>query len=133
MNSELVPAAIGYFPSAENINDLQNCLPEEWREIIKPTSKYEDMFSDSAVDKIFVPSVTEIFGSSENLCQKQYQFFKNVNTKKRFNNKGAVAYWIRKFDKENSERTFLVVDTDEKVTASTEDFYAFLTPCFSVY
>lgn len=45
-----------------------NCLPKEWKFIVKPVKKYSDNGSKTTVsettDKIFIPSETEIFGAT---------------------------------------------------------------------
>ena len=100
--------------------DIFNALPEEWRNIISPCTKYTDntgggiddsSFVISTVDKIFLLSEYEVFGkqayanTAEQNYQQQYDYFKNGNSRIHNSHKNLNSpchWWLRSAQNSNS-------------------------------
>lgn len=87
-----------------------NALPADWRDAISACTKYSDntgggsdtaSYVTSTSDKIWLLAEFEAFGtryyanSAEQKYQKQYDYYKNGNSRIRYkhNNTGAACYW----------------------------------------
>lgn len=92
---------------------LLACLPSDLREVISNCTKYTDntggtsntaSYVTATSDKIFIPAEFEVFGartnanSAEQSYQKQYDYYKAGNSKKRYhhaNTSVSLDWWLR--------------------------------------
>lgn len=107
---------------------IKNALPSAWRSVIKATTKYSDntgggndtaSYVTSTSDEIFLPAEFEVHGartyanSAEQNKQKQYDYFKNGNSKicyKHNATSSACGWWCRSVIATNNS-AFLDVNT----------------------
>lgn len=126
-----------------------SALPTDLQSVISACTKYTDntgggsdtaSYVTSTSDKIFLPSEYEIQGarsyanSAEKNYQKQYDYYKNGNSKVMYNHNStssAVLWWLRSPYSSNST-LFCIVSTDGSAyysSASTSNGFA---PCFTI-
>lgn len=106
-----------------------NALPADWRNVIVACTKYSDntgggnntaSYVTATQDKIWLLAEFEVFGtryyanSAEQNYQKQYDYYKNGNSRVKYkhNDTGAACgWWLRAVNATNADR-FRVVYTD---------------------
>lgn len=108
-------------------SEFKNCLPSDLKNIIKTTTKYSDntgggsdisSYVSSTKDAIFLLSEFEVFGdriyanSAEKGLQAQYQYYKNGNSKVKYEHNSTdnkVLWWMRSVNV-NNLTGFCIVD-----------------------
>ena len=126
-----------------------SALPSDLQAVISACTKYTDNTgggSDTASyvtatsDKIFLPSEFEIQGarsyanSAEKNYQKQYDYYKNGNSKVMYNHNStssAAWWWLRSPDSGNSTR-FCGVDADGSANYYAASISSGFAPCFTI-
>lgn len=111
-------------------------MPKKWKNIIKKSRKYN--WGTNGVKYLyFIPSRREIFGTGGNSTyEKQYQYYKNGNTKERYNGNGVFSvdekkYWIR--DCVKSGEIYYCVDESGNAVQENARMSLGLAPCFALY
>ena len=130
-------------------SNIFDALPEEWKNIISPCTKFTDntgggvddsTFVTSTVDKIFLLSEFEIFGKraysnlAEPNYQVQYDYFKNGNSKIRYssvNNDLPCNWWLRTPQFSN-DTSFCRVSPSGEVNTYNARYSQGLTPAFII-
>lgn len=127
-------------------DDIFNALPDEWKAVITPCTKYTDNVgggSDDSgnvtdtVDKIFLLSEFEVFGkksyanSAEQNFQAQYDYFKNGNSKIRYKDSTACHWWLRSPQASNNT-SFARVNPSGTVGSFNARYSQGIVPAFMV-
>jgi len=134
-----------------------NCMPTGWQSVIASCTKYSDNSYDpclnsadgvtSTSDKIWLLAEFEVFGSrtsangAEQNYQKQYDYYKNGNSKVRYKH-GATSdncdWWVRSAcssstdSSANSRNCFCAVNTYGKASIREALTSHGFSPCFKV-
>ena len=127
-------------------DDIFNALPDEWKAVIKPCTKFTDNTGGgselsenvtSTVDNVFLLSEFEVFGkksfanSFEQFFQQQYDFFRNGNSKVRFADSSPCYWWLRSPQATNST-SFVRVNSSGSVGSFNARYSLGLVPAFMI-
>lgn len=124
-------------------------MPEEWQNIITSCTKYSDNTgggNDNAShvtatsDKIWLLSEFEVFGireyanSTEKNYQKQYDYYKNGNSKIKYNisEKSFAISWFLRSPASNNNNMFCAVRQGGLASMITAYTSCGMSPCFKV-
>lgn len=126
-----------------------NALPADWRNVIVACTKYSDntgggsntaSYVTATQDKIWLLAEFEVFGtryyanSAEQNYQKQYDYYKNGNSRVKYkhNSTGTACYWwLRSVNATYSSR-FGLVGTDGSGSFSSASWPCGFAPGFKV-
>lgn len=123
------------------------CLPQPWRDIITPCTKYTDNIGLSinlpncimpTHDKIWLLSEYEVFGknifssTAEAQFQQQYEYFKKKKNRIQKNSGGtAVDWWLRSPDAPYSN-SFCFIYTGGTAGSHSANYSLGLVPCIQI-
>lgn len=124
-------------------------LPTEWQNVIVACTKYSDntgggndtaSYVTATTDKIWLLAEFEVFGartganSAEQSHQKQYDYYKNGNSKIKYkhNDTGTACVWWLRSVYASYATLFRIVSTDGHSNRSSADFSYGFAPGFKV-
>ena len=127
--------------------NIFNCLPNDFQNVIKSTTKYTSAGNNSSnivstSDKIFIPSEFEIHGqitqsvSGEASYQEQYEWYKTNSKLKNYRNGsggiGAVTTWWHRSPCTNTTYAFCCTDTLQRAVGNNANEKRGIAPCVCV-
>lgn len=129
------------------LNDFLAALPQEWRDIISPCTKYTDNVGGGGTGnvtatryKLFLLSEWEVFGDqsyanlAEQNFQAQYEFFANGNSTIRHlhNEPETACYWWLRTPQSTNDTSFARVDVSGVENTYNALYSQEIIPCFMV-
>ena len=131
------------------MSGIKNALPTELQNVLKTVTKYTDNTGDGGSGDSYVTATTETFcleaefevhgvrsyaNSYEQNKQKQYDYYKNGNSKVRYkyNNVGNAIHWWNRSPSSDYPDTFCGVTSNGTADAYYSRVCAAIAPCFYV-
>ena len=112
----------------EACEEFFNCLPAIWQAVISSTEKYVESTGSSGFvtfNTTWLMSREEIFGPDDE-NSKQYQYYKNANSKIRKVNSSAVSWFTRSLNNGKPVTVSTAGKSVENVMT------AYVVPCFAI-
>ncbi len=139
----------GCYMRSTIMSAIKNALPTDLQNVLKTVTKYTDNTGGGTNNSSNVTATTEIIcleaefevqgartfaNSYEQNKQKQYDYYKNGNSKIRYkyNNVGNTAYWWNRSPSSDYPDSFCGVSTDGTASAYYSRTCPAVAPCFYV-
>ena len=129
-------------------NDIYNSIPQTLRDAIINTKVISnhgrsDNKNIESIDKLYLPSVTEVLGESNNLLNestsnltRQLDYYKDRNIKNSYNatkkyNETATHWWLRSTVEGDSGGFIMITDGGEMMNPTATNLYG-VSPAFRI-
>ena len=140
----------GCYMRSTIMSAIKDALPTDLQNVLKTVTKFTDNTGGGSGDNDFYVTATteticlaaefEVHGTSsyansyEQNKQKQYDYYKNGNSKVRYkyNDTNSAVYWWNRSPYSDYSTSFCLVNADGSVNAITSRFCFAVAPCFYV-